>query len=86
MSEIEDQVVAAVTERFRTFGGGRVSPSNPISHALRDEPPQFAAGVDVREVVRFVGSLVVAEFQKQLHSALAQPEAARRAYGLEGPA
>lgn len=39
---------------FRTFGGGRGTRDNPISMALIDNPLQFAAGVDVKEVVQFV--------------------------------
>ena len=42
------------SRRFRSFGGGSVSPDNPISHALKDRPPQFAAGVDIQKVVEFV--------------------------------
>lgn len=50
----EDAIVAAVSSRFRTFGGGRGSDMNPVADALKDEEPMFAAGVDVRDVVRFV--------------------------------
>lgn len=50
------QIVKGVAANFRTFGGGQVTESNPISLALKDSPPQFAAGVDVEEVVRFVVS------------------------------
>lgn len=49
-------VTAEVAERFRTFGGGKVSASNPISMALKNGPVQFAAGVDVRDVVIFVAT------------------------------
>jgi hypothetical protein len=50
-------IVEAATRYFRTFGGGDPqgrAPWNPISAALKDQPPQFAAGVDVRAVVEFV--------------------------------
>lgn len=47
-------LVNKVGQQFRTFGGGRDSEYNPITHALKDQPPSFAAGVDVREVVEFV--------------------------------
>lgn len=50
----EDEIVAAVGQNFRTFGGGRDSSTNPLAHALKDQPLQFAAGVDVRDVVQFV--------------------------------
>ena len=50
-----DQITCSITNRFRCFGGGRSSPwGNPLAEALKDRPAQFAAGVDVREVVRFV--------------------------------
>lgn len=50
----EDRIVAEVTHCFRTFGGGRGSEWNPVAQALKDSAPSFAAGVDVRDVVRFV--------------------------------
>lgn len=54
-SAIEAEIVAAIQRRFRTFGGGKVGdPGNPISHWTKDQPAQFAAGVDVAQVVRFV--------------------------------
>ena len=50
--------VAKITElvghSFRSFGGGKGSNNNPIAEALKDKPFQFAAGVDIREVVKFV--------------------------------
>lgn len=49
-----DRAIAAIGERFRTFGGGRDSTTNPMAHALRDQPLQFAAGVDVRAVVELI--------------------------------
>ncbi len=58
--EIE-QIVEAVPSKFRTFGGGRTSEWNPLAAALKDMPLQFAAGVDVRDVVEFV----VAEVQRR---------------------
>ena len=50
---IED-LVRQINIHFRTFGGGRGSEFNPIAEALKDKPPSFAAGVDVRDVVEFV--------------------------------
>lgn len=50
---IED-IVTLCAHRFRSFGGGNVSPGNPISAALQSTPAQFAAGVDILEVVRYV--------------------------------
>lgn len=51
-----DKIVKSVQENFRTFGGGQdVSQSNnPICHALKNKPPQFAAGVDVQGVVEHI--------------------------------
>ncbi len=37
---------------FPSFGGGNVSPDNPVSHALKNAPAMFAAGVDISAVVR----------------------------------
>lgn len=54
-----NQIVADIAAEFRCFGRGP-SPSviegNPIAAALVDHEPQFAAGVDVREVVEYVVS------------------------------
>lgn len=49
-----DEIVAAIQVYFRTFGGGQDSEFNPLTHALKDKPLQFAAGVDVKEVVEFI--------------------------------
>ena len=49
-----EEIVEEVTNQFRTFGGGQTSEWNPISAALSDHPPQFAAGVDVEDVVKFI--------------------------------
>lgn len=53
-----NQIVADVAAEFRCFGRGSspVVEGNPIAAALVDHEPQFAAGVDVREVVEFVVS------------------------------
>lgn len=48
-------IVAAVAANFRSFGGGQEPAwGNPLAHALRDKPAQFAAGVDIKEVVEFI--------------------------------
>ena len=51
-----DEIVEAIQQEFRTFGGGIYNPNsnNPIAFALKDKPAQFAAGVDVKDVVTFV--------------------------------
>ena len=54
-----NQIVADVAAEFRCFGQGSLPPAiegNPIAAALKDHDPQFAAGVDVREVVEYVVS------------------------------
>ncbi|TXH42496.1 MAG: hypothetical protein E6Q97_35660 [Desulfurellales bacterium] len=54
MSMLREYLVGFVASRTRTFGGGRGSRHNPIAEALKDTPLQFAAGVDVGEVVDLV--------------------------------
>lgn len=53
-----DLLVAKVCQSFKTFGQGSPERNpllrSPISEALADEPPSFAMGVDVREVVQFI--------------------------------
>lgn len=50
-----DGLIRAVCANFRTFGGGQEPAwGNPIAAALKNEPPTFAAGVDVREVVDYI--------------------------------
>ena len=52
--QIVNHITHKIKDHFCTFGGGQVTSGNPLSHALKDNPPQFAAGVDVEQVVRFV--------------------------------
>jgi hypothetical protein len=50
-----EEITKRIPKRFRCFGGGHISDvGNPISHALKDSPLQFALGVDVADVVAFV--------------------------------
>lgn len=49
--ETKEDVVSIIASEFRTFGGGKFTEGNPVSHALRNAEPQFAAGVSVKEVV-----------------------------------
>ena len=49
-----DRLTEEVRKNFRCFGGGYYTPGNPVSAALAEGPTQFAAGVDVREVVEFI--------------------------------
>ncbi len=42
-------------KKFRSFGGGKVEDDgNPVAVAMKDYPSQFAAGVNIETVVRFV--------------------------------
>lgn len=63
--EDEDDIVAAIAQRFNTFGGGKSTTGNPISEALKDREPSFAAGVSVKQVVLLVQILEQAR-QKQI--------------------
>lgn len=50
-----DEIVNAVAESFTCFGkGSQLAQGNPIAHVLKDKPPVFAAGVEVKAVVQFV--------------------------------
>lgn len=51
-----NQIVADVAAEFRCFGQGSLPriEGNSIAEASKDGEPQFATGVDVREVVEFV--------------------------------
>ena len=49
------EIVVLTAQAFTTFGGGCVrDTSNPIAMAMQNQPAQFALGVDVASVVRFV--------------------------------
>ena len=54
--QVVDEITCDIASRFRCFGRGStpVITGNPISIALKDEPAQFAAGVDVASVVEQV--------------------------------
>lgn len=67
----KEQIVKAITENFRTFGGGNGSSFNPIAEALKDLSPQFAAGVDINDVVEFV---LMASSAPELLEALKEAE------------
>lgn len=58
------QIVGKVVKRFHCFGSGS-SPTmgNPIAEAMVGRPPQFAAGVDVREVVNYVLACAMEPYQ-----------------------
>jgi hypothetical protein len=49
-----DKLTQMTGQRFRSFGGGQKSNWNPVVNALKDKPLQFAAGVDIKEVVAFI--------------------------------
>ena len=46
------KMVRLTARRFPSFGGGKIIAGHPIH--LRNKPPQFAACVDIEQVVRFV--------------------------------
>jgi hypothetical protein len=48
------KIVRLAAKQFASFGGGKLTPGNPISAALADQRPVFAGGVDIEQVVRFV--------------------------------
>jgi hypothetical protein len=48
------ELVAAIGENFRTFGGDREPGNNPIAHAMKGKALAFAANVSVEDVARFV--------------------------------
>ena len=49
-----DKITQIIGRKFRSFGGGQKGFNNPIAIALKDEPLQFAAGVDIKSVVETV--------------------------------
>lgn len=53
MSKI-DRITQIIAHNFRSFGGGQKSNWNPVVNALKDKPLQFAAGVDIKDVVTAV--------------------------------
>ena len=57
--KIVNEITKEVGSKFRTFGGGQEGFNNPIAAALKDEPFQFAAGVDVKSVVDYVWAAII---------------------------
>lgn len=53
-NKILEELVVKTRLKFPSFGGGLYTDYNPISIALRNKNPQFAAGVDIEEVIKFV--------------------------------
>ncbi len=53
-----DEITQIIGRKFRSFGGGKESFNNPTAIALKDEPLQFAAGVDIKSVIETVLSEV----------------------------
>lgn len=49
-----DKITQIIGRKFRSFGGGQTGFNNPKAMALKDEPLQFAAGVDIKSVVKAV--------------------------------
>jgi len=46
-----DRITQVIGRKFRSFGGGQTGFNNPIAVALKDNPLQFATGVDIKSVV-----------------------------------
>jgi hypothetical protein len=61
---IHADIVAAVANAFPSFGGGKGSEWNPVAAALKNDAPQFAAGVDIGQVVTFIAGLVLDEVER----------------------
>lgn len=51
---LTEQITIACANKFRSWGGGKTSDYNPIVNALSGGPLEFAAGVDIKDVVSFV--------------------------------
>lgn len=49
-----DKITQTIGRKFRSFGGGQTGFNNPLAMALKDQPLQFAAGVDIKSVVKAV--------------------------------
>lgn len=49
-----EQVITEVMQNFRCFGKRAGVTGNPIQEWTKDEPPQFALGVDIGDVVRLI--------------------------------
>ncbi len=52
--KFKQELVKKVSANFPSFGGGMGSQWNPLAEALKDVEPQFAAGVDISQVVEFI--------------------------------
>jgi hypothetical protein len=51
-------LITELVRRFPTFGGGEITPGNPVSYALKDEEPQFAAGIEIGHVIDILLGLI----------------------------
>ena len=49
-----DKITQVIGQKFRSFGGGQTGFNNPLAMALKDEPLQVAACVDIKSVVKVV--------------------------------
>lgn len=49
-----DKITQIIGRKFRSFGGGQTGFNNPLAMALQNQPLQFAAGVDIKSVVKEV--------------------------------
>ena len=49
-----DKITQYIGRNFRSFGGGQKCFNNPIAETLKNQPLQFALGVDIKSVVKAV--------------------------------
>lgn len=76
-----DKITQIIGQKFRSFGGGQKSNWNPMVNALSGKPLQFAAGVDIKSVVK----VVLRENRKHLPSSariMAKRREAKRRMGV----
>lgn len=59
------EITQEVAKKFRSFGGGNSNPYNFLSKVLKDNPAQFAAGVDIRSVVNVVATKVLLDLMRK---------------------
>lgn len=58
MSDLKIDIITQIIGlSFCSFGGGKEGSNNILAEALKDQPLQFAAGVDIKEVVKSVLTL-----------------------------
>lgn len=76
-------ITEAVGQSFRCFGGGgKPSVVNPVTMAMADAPRQFAAGVDVAQVVNFIiTAFLCTQFSSEYKAQDAAPRSSKESEG-----